>query len=185
MSQSDVEKINALLATPELPELGPGPRNGIWEEPRLNHSLDEIFRESNLAAENQQLIRALVLLWHDHLDSSHSISQNISNADGAFVHGIMHRREPDYGNAAYWFRRVGTHPAFDEIATRAHALLQKKGEAQLEKELISAGGWNAFAFIDACERCSKRGASEQEKKLLREIQAVETQVLLERFCAAP
>ena len=61
MPQSDVEKINALLATPELPELGPGPRNGIWEAARLNRSLDETFHETNLPDENQQLIRALVL----------------------------------------------------------------------------------------------------------------------------
>src|SRR5437762_2027511 len=123
MSQNDVEKINALLATPELPELGPGPRAGIWEQPRLTRALDEIFRHANLPAENQQLIRSLVLLWHDHLDASHSIAQNISNPDGAFIHGIMHRREPDYSNATYWFQRVGQHPAFEEIASRARALL--------------------------------------------------------------
>src|SRR5204862_1121482 len=87
MSGSHLEKLNELLATPELPELGPGPRNGIWEAARLNRSLDETFNEANLPDENQQLIRALVLLWHDHLGASHSISQNIANADGAFIHG--------------------------------------------------------------------------------------------------
>jgi hypothetical protein len=179
---SVLEKVSALLATPEPPELGPGPRTGIWEESRLARSLDEFFRDANLLDQNQQLIRALILLWHDHLDASHSISQNIANADGAFVHGIMHRREPDCGNAAYWFRRVGRHAAFGEIASRVRALLVKEGQAQLEKELISSGEWNAFAFIDACERCGARGVSDNEKKLLREIQQVETRVLLERFC---
>ena len=41
-------------------------------------------------------------------DQSHSISQDISSVEGSFWHGIMHRQEPDPGNAGYWFRRVGT-----------------------------------------------------------------------------
>ena len=38
-------------------------------------------------------------LWllHDFLDESHSLSQEITTDTGSYWHGIMHRREPDYG----------------------------------------------------------------------------------------
>src|SRR5439155_4537203 len=106
---SGMDAIQKLLATPEPPDLGPGPRPGVETEGHLNRKLDEALRQTKLSIARQQLIRALVLLWHDHLDAAHVIAQEIESADGAFIHGIMHRREPDYGNAKYWFRRVGEH----------------------------------------------------------------------------
>jgi hypothetical protein len=39
------------------------------------------------------------------------------------VHAIMHRREPDPWNSKYWWRRVGAHPCFPELARRAGAFL--------------------------------------------------------------
>jgi hypothetical protein len=54
-------------------------------------------------------------LYVDDLDRSHRISQSLEDSTGAFWHGIMHRREGDFSNSHYWFRRVGQHPAMDEI----------------------------------------------------------------------
>jgi len=50
------------------------------------------------------------------LDRSHAISQDESSGTGSYWHGIMHRREGDYSNAGYWFRRVGSHPVLDQLA---------------------------------------------------------------------
>ncbi len=178
---SGMNEIERLIATAELPELGPGPRGGVQAEVALNKALDELFRGVKLAAENQQLIRSLVLLWHDHLDAGHTIAQNIDGADGAFVHGIMHRREPDYGNAKYWFRRVGEHPAFPKIASRVTTLLETKGQSDLRDKLMPGGEWDAFAFVDCCEQAKRRSADESQKGLLREVQGIESRVLLERY----
>ena len=108
----------ALLNTPTPPSLGPKPRAGCDTVASLDKKLGQLFRDTALAEDVHALVRSLVLLWHDHLDESHSVSQAIHNADGSFLHGIMHRREPDYGNAKYWFRRVGRHPAFAAISAR-------------------------------------------------------------------
>lgn len=54
-------------------------------------------------------------LYVDELDHSHRISQGIEDATGSFWHGIMHRREGDFGNSHYWFHRVGKHPAMKSI----------------------------------------------------------------------
>src|SRR5436189_4088681 len=107
MAGTDLREVNKLLDTPELPELGPGPRRQVQPEAALNHAVEKLVGAAKLSQEKEQIVRALILLWHDHLEAAHVIAQEIENADGAFVHGIMHRREPDYGNAAYWFRRMG------------------------------------------------------------------------------
>ncbi len=176
-----IDEIGKLMATPEPPELGPGPRAAVQPEASLNRALEELFSRGKLPAQKQQLIRALILLWHDHFEASHVIAQEIENADGAFVHGILHRREPDYSNAKYWFHRVGKHPVFPEIASRVSALLEAKGEADLRSKLIPHGDWDPFAFIDACQRGSRQAVAGEHTQTLREIQAAESFVLLDRF----
>lgn len=53
---------------------------------------------------------ALLALWHDgraDWDKAHETAQAIENADGAWIHAYLHRKEGDAGNAAYWYRRAG------------------------------------------------------------------------------
>jgi hypothetical protein len=179
-----MESLSKLLATPDLPELGPGPRAGVRSEAAVNQSVDEFLRLTKLQADQGQLLRALVLLWHDHLEAAHGIAQNIDNADGAFVHGIMHRREPDYGNAAYWFRRVGRHPVFPELARRVSQLFPDEKQNGLAAELLPRGDWDPFGFITACERIAHRAPSDWAHQLLRHAQGIETELLAAHFAAS-
>jgi hypothetical protein len=55
-------------------------------------------------------------LYVDELDRSHKVSQSINDPTGSFWHGIMHRREGDFSNSHYWFKRAGAHPAMNNIA---------------------------------------------------------------------
>jgi hypothetical protein len=169
------------LSTPEPPELGPGPRTGVKSQAELEAQLLPMLADSTLSNERRQLVRALLLLWHDHLDASHGIAQNIGNADGAFVHGIMHRREPDFSNAAYWFRRVGRHDAFDDIASQVTTMLKASDDPALGTRLVQNQSWDPFAFIEACEEATAKGAS--QVRLLREVQRIETSALLHCFVA--
>src|SRR3954468_2156445 len=131
-----VKELKNLLESPSLPDLGPGPRAGITPLSELNHELDQILPRLKLPSRNQQLTRALILLWHDSLDAAHGLAQDIEGPDGAFVHGIMHRREPDFGNAAYWFRRVGQHAAFSEIGKRAPSIPEIKSSPKVYSALF-------------------------------------------------
>ena len=53
-------------------------------------------------------------LWNDGLEECHRIVQNSPEGDAgrtySFWHAIMHRREGDFSNSKYWYRRAAGHP---------------------------------------------------------------------------
>lgn len=178
---NSVNKLRELLATADPAELGPTKRTSARPLAALNTSLDQAMGESKLPATIQHLVRSLILLWHDQLDASHTISQGIENPDGSLVHAIMHRREPDYWNSKYWWRRVGKHPCFPKIAQRVSEILKSKGENDLAAKLVPRGDWDACAFVDACEAAEGWPTTDARVALLREIQRIESEVALEHF----
>jgi hypothetical protein len=107
-------------------------------------------------------------LYHNFLDESHTISQDLSSATGSYLHAVMHRREPDAGNSKYWWRQVGEHPVFGPLAERATTLGYRSG-----------GTWDPFSFVDRCERA--RGSGTADEDLLRRVQLAEWQLLFD-FC---
>src|SRR5262249_1486834 len=106
-------------------------------------------------------------LYHDFLDESHTISQDIDTATGSYWHGILHRREPDAAKAAAWCRRVGEYPMFEALAKEAQHLGLR----------LTAGRWNPFDFIDLCEKY--RGTGAPEEMMLRRVQQREWELLFE------
>lgn len=174
-------RLQKLLVTPEPPELGPGPRSGVRAQPELDAELEAILRETRLAENSRELIRSLVLLWHDHLDASHTISQGIESPDGSLLHAIMHRREPDYWNSKYWWRLVGKHPCLAGLGKRVASFLELHGERELCSKLVPHGAWDAFAFVDACEAAAGQAATATKVHRLREIQRLETEAALDFF----
>jgi hypothetical protein len=150
-------------------------------EAALAQVLDQVLRGTELPAASRELVRGVLLLWHDHLDAAHVIGQGVESAEGSFLHGIMHRREPDYGNAAYWFRRARGHACFPGIANRVGELLTANNDRPLQAELVPQGVWDAFAFIRCCEEAAGKPASNSRVKLLREIQAIESEVFLQHL----
>jgi hypothetical protein len=121
-----------------------------------------------------QATQAGLLLWNDDLDGCHAIAQELSDEFGAYLHGIMHRREPDYGNAKYWFRRVGEPSLFPQLRAAALELLgDEKGLDQFRKPLQSRKTWDPFQMVDWCESAK----DERDVSFLRAVQAIEIQGL--------
>lgn len=168
--------LRSLVETPEPPELGPGPRRRVQAISEIDASLPAL----GLSSPRRELVRATVLLWHDHFHAAHAIVQDGESQDASYIHAILHRREPDYSNAKYWFRRVGTHPNFTALLARTESLLQK--DSSLRAALLREKQWDSFAFVDACETAATR-KSAGEEAILREIQRVEFELLLEHLTA--
>ena len=81
-------------------------------------TLDE-FRETLAATSPPAVPPLLQALWHDakgDWDKAHQLAQDVSGADGAWVHAYLHRKEGDPSNARYWYRQAGAAEATDALA---------------------------------------------------------------------
>lgn len=113
------------------------------------------------------LLKAGLYLLHDCLDESHTQSQSMEgDRDADLWHAIMHRREPDYGNAKYWCRRVGSHPVYDQLAPLAAPIL-----ADAEVAGFSVEKWDSIKFVDLCERVANEDSP--ANRAAREVQWLE------------
>jgi hypothetical protein len=103
-------------------------------------------RDENMAT----ACRAAMFLYHDFLDEAHELSQDLHTPEGSYWHAILHRREPDYDNAKYWFRRLGAHPVFDPLRAEA-ARLAAPAHPPAAEFLVRQPEWDPCAFVDLCE----------------------------------
>ena len=107
--------------------------------------LDQLTPEKLLAPakvvspDDAMLVKSALYLKHGFLDQSHKISQKVETSEGSYWHAIMHRKEGDFSNSKYWYRRVGQHPIFSKMGSQ----------------------WDPFQFVD---KCAKGGSLELEEK---------------------
>lgn len=170
--------VAALLTTAPDNPLGPGKPNAAARA--ALDALDAAALAGGRSIADEQMARAcLAGLWlrHNFLDTAHTISQEIDTTTGSFWHGIMHRREPDYGNAKYWFRRVGRHPVFGTLNALARSLTGSRSEAGAQ--LAELSEWDPLLFVDLCQRAAAGEASLEP--LCREVQQREWETLFD-YC---
>ena len=115
-------------------------------------------------------VRSGLYLYLGCWDAAHSAADSVEDPNGYFWHGIVHRQEPDAGNAGYWFGKTGKHPVFPRLAGAA-------------TEAGYGGGreWDPFAFVEFCESASRKPGSAEED-LAMQVQLLEWQRLFD-YCA--
>ena len=142
------------------PGLGPGPRKGRLSVAEIDAGLKRAFAVSSPGTDGRESIRALALLWHDHHDAAHALVQDASGGVGAYIHGMLHRREPDLWNAKYWFRRVPNLPFLNALADEVKLI---DGAAAL----TANGAFEPARFVDAVE------AGTPDTETLKHVQVAE------------
>jgi hypothetical protein len=152
-------------ASPRRPGLAPP-----LSEPALAKLFPGLSRPERLA------LAAGLLQMHDFWDDSHHAAQEADDLGessvSAYWHGVAHRREPDAGNAGYWFRRVGRHRLFVPLAEAVGPLLDD--HAAIAARLLPRGAWDPYAFVSLCT-----SGGTGDAPLARRIQRVELALLLD------
>jgi hypothetical protein len=130
-------------------------------------------------------------LWNDNFTFSHNLCQGIQTQTGSYWHGLCHRREGHQGegmernlwNAKYWFRQVGSHPAFDTVYRTALGVLDGASgfawSAETADSLRAARKWDPALFIDWVGEANGEALPTQAREVLEEIQWREIDLLVD------
>jgi hypothetical protein len=138
-----------------------------------------VLPEPAVRAEFASAMLAGLWLWHDFLDESHTISQGIGSDTGSFWHAIMHRREGDFSNSKYWYRRCQNHPTYTILAANAQAIINPH-PADKAVFRLTASGWNPDALVDLAEE-THASPSDPRHRLTVALQQLEWRTLFD-FC---
>jgi hypothetical protein len=162
-----------LLEPPRLPPLDAGRPDAAVRAKLTALSVAEMFPGGGVQdREMAEACRAGLFWFHDCIDEAHTISQDIETPSGSYWHGLVHRREPDFANSKYWFRRAGRHAIFEPLTAAARELAAASG-------VNTPSPWDPFWFIDYCEAClTKR---EPDEMVARQIQQREWELLFD-YC---
>jgi len=172
-----------ITATPEIPELGPGPRRSVLPRRELETKIGSFCAENELDPSAALRLRATALLYHDHQDAAHDIIQDLGDVEAAIIHAMLHRREPDYWNAKYWVRRFDAHPIYLSLGRRLPSLARTPEQTELVRKLTLPGAFEPLAFIDLCEANERKPALDPTVIWLREVQHAEFEELVNQFLA--
>jgi hypothetical protein len=90
-----------------------------------------------------KLVRGGLLYAVDAIDAAHRFFQDESSDLGSYWHGMVHRREGDFDNARYWFRRAGRLAFFSELHSEScsHSATMARQDQ-----------WDTYLLTGLCER---------------------------------
>lgn len=141
---------------------------------------DQLLSVPLASRQNGRAMLAGLWLWHDWLDQSHAISQDLHDATGSFWHAMLHRREGDFSNSKYWFTRAGRHTIYPAIGVAAGAIINPLPADKSYLRLLR-DGWDPGAFVDLVEEVSKDPHDARLPSVVA-IQRIEWQLLFDH-CA--
>jgi hypothetical protein len=180
--------VDFLCGRNPLPPLTP---EHVWH-PKLDEeiaelSLAEVAGDRPEGLHSAIAWKAMLHLYNDSIDRAHELVQPIDTPTGSALHGIVHRREGDYENAKYWFRRTGDHPAWHGLVAKVCERMKYWSQSgdlpdqtigQAIQTIAANGVWNPYAFVDAVSLVERRVDGNGARAILEEIQLMEMAAFL-------
>jgi hypothetical protein len=114
------------------------------------------------------LVRAALLYAVDGIDESYRIASQVNDDSAVYLCGMSHRREGDFFNARSCFRRVGTHPVFELLHSRASAV---------SADVAKQWAWDPYLFVGMCEQ-EKFGDNKHSTELIK-LQRIEFETMFD------
>ncbi len=91
-------------------------------------TVDAFLESVSLAEPPEVLSEKLKALWFAQKgdwERSHTVAQDIHDADGSWIHANLHREEGDLGNAQYWYRSSGRSMAGDTVEEERLGMIEE------------------------------------------------------------
>jgi hypothetical protein len=114
------------------------------------------------------LVRGALLYATDAIDESYRIASQITDDTAVYLCGMNHRREGDFFNARSCFRRVGTHPVFELLQSRA---------SEVSANVAKQWAWDPYLFVGMCEQ-EKFGDNKHSTELIK-LQRIEFETMFD------
>ena len=109
-----------------------------------------------------------LMFAQDYIWEGHEIVQDYPDLEASWWHAYMHRMEGDYGNSAYWYRRVGTPSEYTSFFDEVKELELDSVVSQIQ----DASSWDPYEFngliskFENSNTDSLRAVHEREFKFL-------------------
>lgn len=114
-----------------------------WNLPGEISKADDATLLGGKEVKKAGLVRGGLLYAVDALDAAHAFFQDDPSDLASYWHGMMHRREGDFDNARYWFRRAGRLPIFAALHGAA---------CEYSATMARQDNWDAYLLTGLCEQ---------------------------------
>jgi len=145
-------------------------------------SPESVVSQPTASPNDASALLAALWLWHDWLDPAHRIVQSLETPSGSFWHAIIHRRERDFDNSKYWFRRCADHPILPALATAANELVNPHPADKSILKIVR-NGFDAAALVDIVREIYDR-PDDPRYRLAVALQQLEWRVLFDHCMRA-
>lgn len=144
-------------------------------------SAGDLLGRAPESPDDAEALRAGLFWLHDDIDGCHRVAQaHEGHRQCDYWHALMHRREGDFGNSLYWFRRVGRHPIFEDLHAEAERILAEavgRSSADFRQRLQRDGVWEPASFGDFVRSVADGKAGRTAADTARRIQMAEFRLL--------
>jgi hypothetical protein len=147
-----IEGLMALMPHESSPSLDSSRRTRTASPGDVRNRVHEILQDSQIGEDIRDLLVSLVLLWNDQLDPCHDICQGYGHPEASYIHGMMHRREGDFGNAKYWFRRAQPLDDQKDFSENVASAFKTISGRNPDADYLQPSVWSPEKFVDACSQ---------------------------------